>query len=105
MVVLGLFRVDEGNPRGVMYRAYRASENCIGGTRDVVNNALKARYGLPPLNIGIGLSFSKAIVTLVGLDGDKHPKVVGECVYRAAKLSKGINEVYVDDWLYKFLAN
>ncbi|OGU22274.1 MAG: hypothetical protein A2580_07560 [Hydrogenophilales bacterium RIFOXYD1_FULL_62_11] len=97
--VLALFQVEPGEEKRAMYRAYWASQDCIGGVRSIVNNELARRYSLPALDLGVGLSFSKAIVTLVGLDGEKHPKAVGECVYRAAKLSKGRNEVYVDEWL------
>lgn len=99
--VLALFRAEPGDEENTIYRAYWASQDCIGGARTIVNSELARRYSLPPLDLGVGLSCSKAIVTLVGLDGDKHPKAVGECVYRAAKLSKGKNEVHVDAWLRK----
>lgn len=97
--VLALFQVERGNEKKAMYDAYWASQDCIGDVRAIVNDELARRYNLPALDIGVGLSLSKAVVTLVGLDGDKHPKAIGECVYRAAKLSKGRNEVYVDGWL------
>ncbi|MNR33088.1 hypothetical protein D3C85_1507310 [compost metagenome] len=42
------------------------------------------------------MAFSKAIVSLIGLQSSRHPKVFGECVYRATKLSSGRNEIYVD---------
>lgn len=97
--VLALFRVEPGEEKNTIYKAHWASQDCIGEARTIVNKELARRYSLPPLDLGVGLSCSKAIVTLVGLDGDKHPKAIGECVYRAAKLSKGKNEVYVDAWL------
>lgn len=97
--VLGLFQVGPENLEDQIQDAYRAAENCIADTRLIVNKVLNSRYRLPCLDIGVGLAISKAIVTLVGLDGDKHPKVVGECVYRATKLADGKNEVHVDERL------
>lgn len=97
--VLALFQVESGEEEQSIYSAYWASQDCIVDVRSIVNNELAFRYSLPALDLGVGLSYSKAIVTLVGLDGEKHPKAIGECVYRAAKLSKGRNEVYVDEWL------
>jgi hypothetical protein len=45
------------------------------------------------------MAFSKAIVTLVGTEGNYHAKALGECIYRASKLSKGNNEIYIDERL------
>ena len=55
------------------------------------------RYQLPNLKVGIGIAYSKAIVTTVGIEGQFHPKAIGECVYRASKLSKGTNEILYDE--------
>lgn len=97
--VLALFRVSTEEQDNTIYSAYWAATNCVSDTRQIVNDALNARYSLPPLKLGVGLAISKTIVTLVGLPGEKHAKVIGECVYRASKLSKGINEVYIDKYL------
>lgn len=97
--VLGLFQVDKNDKNATLYAAYRAAENTINCTRSLVNKELNKRYSLPEIDIGVGLALSKALVTLVGLEGEKHPKAVGECVYRATKLSGGDNKVYIDEAL------
>lgn len=97
--VLALFKVDAKAQDQAIYSAYWAATNCVTDARQIVNNAIGERYGLPSINIGVGLGLSKAIVTLIGLPGEKQAKVIGECVYRASKLSKGMNEVYVDRFL------
>jgi hypothetical protein len=94
--VLALFLVDDNDANKAIYAAHRAAKNSIGACRKLVNEELNTRYGLPPLNIGVGLAWSNALVTLVGLDGARHPKAFGECVFRATKLSGGNNEIYVD---------
>lgn len=99
--VLSLFLIedseDEESRAKVIYAAHRAAKNCLEDSRNIVNEALFDRYNLPPLNMGIGLSMSEALVTLVGLKKEKQAKVIGECVYRATKLSSGTNEIIVDD--------
>jgi class 3 adenylate cyclase len=95
--ILALFRVSEDEQQGkAIKNAYRAARNCIDDTREIVNGSLKERYNLPPLALGIGLAMSKAVVALVGLDNERHAKAVGQCVYRATKLSSGFNSIYVD---------
>lgn len=81
----------------VLYAARRAAINCLSDTLFIVNVILKELYNLPALHLGIGLSMSKALVTLVGLKREKQAKVIGECVYRATKLSSGDNKIVVDD--------
>lgn len=95
--VLALFKVDPENVSASLYSAHDAAKNAIGEMRDIVNSELNRRYRLPSLDIGVGLAYSKAIVSLVGLPDARHAKVFGECVYRATKLSGGHNEIYVDD--------
>ena len=96
---LAFFNVDQENKSESIYAAYYAAQNSIGDTREIINKAIMKRYSLPPLDIGVGLSMSKALVTLVGLTGEKHPKAFGECVFRATKLSGGVNEIYTDRYL------
>jgi class 3 adenylate cyclase len=64
-----------------------------------VNRILKERYNLPALRIGIGLAYSKALVTIIGTEDNLHAKAMGECVYRASKLSNGSNEIIIDEKL------
>ena len=95
--VLALFRVDAQNKKEAIYAAHSAAKNAIGDTRQLVNEILYDRYKLPNLDLGVGLAMSKSIVTLFGLEGDKHPKAFGECVFRASKLSSGRNEIHIDN--------
>jgi len=94
---LALFRIsDFEDYRKAVYAAHNAAKNCITDTLDIVNSELERRYSLPPLVIGVGMAMSPALVTLVGLKGEMQARALGECVYRAAKLSGGYNEIIVD---------
>jgi len=97
--VLSFFKVDEDDAHKTIREAYTVATNIMDDTLLIVNDILNKRYGLPPLAIGIGLSMSKALVTLMGLQGNKHPKAFGICVFKATKLSSGINEILTDEWL------
>jgi class 3 adenylate cyclase len=94
--LLALFEVDEADTETTVRASYAAAKNCIGDTRDIVNQALKDRYNLPPVNIGIGMAISRAVVSLVGIEGNSHAKAIGRCVYFATKLADGKNEIIVD---------
>jgi hypothetical protein len=94
---LALFKVDQ-HKHGV-YNAHNAAKECIRIINTIVNKTLAERYSLPPLVIGIGMAYSKAIVTTIGLKNNLHPKALGECVYRASKISKGLNEIMIDEKL------
>jgi len=96
---LALFKVDDVKNPTQVYDAHRAAKDSLNGGLDIVNQKLHERYNLPPLKIGIGLAFSKAIVTIVGYGENLHPKAIGECVFRASKLSGGNNEILVDEKL------
>ncbi len=97
---LAFFSVeDELSPKKEVHSAYNAAKECVSATSNIINPILKDRYNLPPLNIGIGLAYSKAIVTLVGSENNLHPKAIGECVYRASKLSgsPNIDGIWIDE--------
>ncbi len=81
-----------------MYPAKRAAEDCLEG-REVLNAILASRYTLPAINYGIGLAYSQAIIMVVNANGRLYPKAIGECVYRASKLSSGFNKILYDDSL------
>lgn len=93
--VLILFKVDEIFRTKSVTRAHLAAKNCIAETRDIVNALLHARFSLPEIQIGAGLSISKALVTLVGLQDNMQPKAIGQCVWEASKLSDGVNRVHM----------
>ncbi|MCY0965474.1 hypothetical protein [Parathalassolituus penaei] len=95
--ILALFRFNPNNPSESIYAAHDAAINVIGDTRNIVNEILRERYLLPDIDIGVGLAHSKTLVTLVGLEGEKHPKAFGECIFRATKLSGGKNEILADE--------
>lgn len=94
--LLALFKVDSSDKSEAIYAAYDAAKNSINDIRSIVNEALYSRYRLPSIDLGVGLALSQTLVTLVGLPGEKHPKAFGECVFRATKLSGGINEIISD---------
>ena len=96
--ILALFRASPDRDRAI-YAANEAATNCLQARHKVINPLLSQRYGLPEIHIGIGMAYSKAVVTLVGHDAYKQPTVFGECVWRATKLSHETDEVVVDDAL------
>ena len=94
--ILGLFNASEAREKPkCIYDSYNASKKCLCAVEEIVNPTLAEKYSLPPLEVGIGLAFSKAVVTMTGIDGYFQPKVFGECVYRATKISGGRNQIYV----------
>lgn len=96
--VLGFIQVaDKIDSSKAIYSSYNASKACLNKTLPLVNNELFRRYKLEPLQIGIGMSLSKALVTLLGVKGNKHPKAYGRCVFKATKLSDGHNKIIIDE--------
>lgn len=95
--LLAMFRVNEGQRAERINDAYAAGTRSLELVQELVNPILNYRYGVPALSIGVGLAFSKAIVTVVGLGASRQAKAFGECVWRASKLSGGRNEVIIDD--------
>lgn len=93
--VLILFKVDIENRVRSIRTAYTAAARCVDTCRKIVNDLLFERFDLPGLDIGAGLSLSKAMVTMVGIPDNMQPKAIGQCVWEAAKLSGGYNKVHV----------
>lgn len=94
---LALFKVeDEKNSKNIVYNAHNAAKCCLKEALNIVNDIIYKRYELPKLSIGIGLAYSKAIVTIVGINDNLHPKALGECVFRASKLAGGYNDIHID---------
>lgn len=93
---LALFRAEKNTD---VHKAHNAAKDLLKYLELIINPILKERYNLPELKIGIGLAYSKTIVTLIGNNDDLHPKAIGECVYRATKLSNGYNEIRLDERL------
>lgn len=83
----------------VLYNVLDAARTCMDALHQVVNVVLKTRYNLPPLQIGIGLAFSDAIISHFGLSPDTQVKVIGQCIYFASQCSKGRNQIIVHEWL------
>ncbi len=96
---LALFKADEKKD---VYPVYNAASFFLKRVLPEINNILNERYLLPPIEVGIGLAFSKSIITIVGYGANIHPKAIGECVYRASKLSNGSNQILIDDKLNLF---
>lgn len=102
---LALFRIDPENTKSSLIEAINASKTCIDTTLKIVNSELHDRYNLEPLKIGIGLSSGKAMISLVGLKNQRHPKAIGTCVYYASKRSKGHNQVLFDTNVRNMILN
>lgn len=98
----GFLALFEAKTKVDVYPAYNAAKKCISSIKDIVNPILLDRYNLPSLDIGIGLAYSKAIVTIIGADNDIFPKAFGEGVFRASKLANGKNEILFDNCLKQF---
>ena len=97
--ILALFRVDDADKSAAIYAAHRAAKNCLLRSLEIVNDELASRYDLPPLQVGIGLAMSPALISLVGMPDAPHPKAIGRCVYYATKLSAGYDEIVADETL------
>jgi class 3 adenylate cyclase len=97
--LLALFQssrnIDERNQ--ILKNTVTAARGCMDSLNEVVNPILYQRYGLPSLEIGIGLAYSDAIISHFGLHPDTQIKVIGECIYLASQLSKGRNEIIVHE--------
>ena len=94
--LLAFFRVEEENSKAACYASHRAAGGCMKAMREIINPILYSRYQLPPVQIGIGLAVSKAIITVTGHGNFVKPTAFGVCVFNASKLSKGFDEVIVD---------
>jgi len=98
----GFLALFETKEKKSVYKVRHCAEECLKYTLEIVNPILKERYNLPDLKIGIGIAYSQAIVTLIGMENHYYPKAIGECVYRASKLSNGSNEILYGDSIKLF---
>lgn len=100
--LLILFHIERGKREQVIARACAAAARCIDSSIACVNDLLWQRHRLPPLKIGIGLAYGPAIVKVVDANG-RHPKVIGQCIWDATKLSGGENAIGLSRPLQDFL--
>ncbi len=91
--VLALFHYTDDDS---IYNAKHAADDIVCKMRHIINMELSGRYELPEIHLGVGLALSKCLVTQVGSPGNMQPKVFGESVYRATKLSDGDDLVRID---------
>lgn len=98
----GFLAIYSAENKSDVHNPKKAAEECLRLLKEMINPILKERYDLPDLSIGIGLAYSKAIVTVIGFDKDLFPKAIGECIYRASKLSNGNNEILYDTAIKNF---
>lgn len=96
--VLALFECDTETRPKMCKKAYYCGEAIIEAVKKIVNPELD-KINIPPLSIGVGVTFSQAIVTVVGDSKTNVGKAIGQCVYRAAKLSAGEDVVAIDNCL------
>jgi len=97
--LLAFFAVDEKDKGDACYKSHHAASGCMNAVSKVINPILYERYRLPPLAIGIGMSVSKAVLTITGQANFLKPVAFGQCVFHATKLSKGRGEIVVDEAL------
>lgn len=100
---IALFQLPKKNgdkQNRVIHSVSQASRTCLEALNKVINPILFDRYGLPNIEIGIGLAFSDAIITRFGHKPNTQIKVIGQCIYFASSLAKeGHNEIYVHEYL------
>lgn len=96
---LSLFHVPERSQAPAIRNAYRAANRCMEAVQNVVNLILKDRFRLPPLSVGIGMGYSQAVVTVVGIGDNLQAKALGECVFWATKLAYGSNQIFISKQL------
>jgi class 3 adenylate cyclase len=99
---LGFFLVDDIDDKEKARNAHKAAKECLRLTHAIINPLLSQRYNLEPLDIGIGMAYSQAMITTVGSGDNLQPKAIGQCVYRASKLCKGQNTIAIDKALRLF---
>jgi class 3 adenylate cyclase len=97
--LLAFFRVNESDKAEACYTAHRAASGCMKAISEIINPILDVRYDLPKIEIGIGMSVSKAVLTVTGQANFVKPVAFGQCLYHATKLSKGRGEIIVDEAL------
>lgn len=97
--VLAFFKVDADNKKNAVYSALDASKDIIDKMLPIFNQIISDRYDLPEIQLGVGMAYSKSMLTLTGLPNERHPKTFGENVFRATKLSYGHNQIFIDDKL------
>lgn len=85
----------------ILLNVIRAANNCMQALNEIINPILFERYKLPSLEIGIGLSYSDAIISHFGLHPNTQIKVLGECIYLASSLSKERNKIVIHENLKK----
>src|ERR1017187_2400889 len=64
--LLAFFRVEEVHKADACYTAHRAAAGCMQAVSEIINPILDDRYDLPKIEIGIGMSVSKAVLTITG---------------------------------------
>lgn len=100
--VLALFAVRQSNRHEAVYDSHGAARSIAGQVSEVVSSEIGRRYGLPEIEVGVGIAYSKAMVTVVGLEDHAQAKAYGECVFRASKMANeksNRNSVLADDKL------
>jgi hypothetical protein len=96
---LALFKVSDIKDAKEVYKVHQCAKRYLKINNEIISGILSNRYRLPALNIGIGLAFSKAIVTVIGFNDHLHPKAIGECVYKASKIAYEYNKIRIDSAL------
>lgn len=100
--ILALFAVDQDERDQSVYSAHRAAKSIASQVSEIVSSEISLRYSLPEIEVGVGIAYSRAMVTVVGLEDHAQAKAYGECVFRASKMANenaNRNSVFADDKL------
>jgi class 3 adenylate cyclase len=99
--LIALFQIPKTNKeeqRKIIYSSSWAARKSLEVLNEIINPILFNRYGLPPVEIGIGLAFSDAIICRFGHKPNTQIKVIGQCIYFASSLAKeGRNEILIHE--------
>jgi hypothetical protein len=91
---VNLFEVNNEDRKQILQNAMIASQEILD-TRIKILNPFFRQYGLPIVNIGIGISHGMTRVTRFGYGKDTDLKAFGGCVHNAAKLNYGMNDIRI----------
>lgn len=100
-----LFPMRKKRGKDVIEDALYVANKSINVLLKYINYVLWEKYKLPPLSIGVGISHSQAMVKAINANGYYHPKVIGQCIWEAAKLSNGNNKVFISKKSFSLLDN
>ena len=99
--VIAFFETAEGASSRSLMNVYNRADDALTLTKEIVNPELASRYGIPGIDIGVGLALGKVMVTAIGPAAESRVTAFGQPVFDASKCSKERNRVVIDPSLRK----